>query len=51
MAKAVAALAAAASTFSPAARAGSGAGGIQDGGKNGVDAVPVVVVRSPNSTF
>ena len=35
MAKAVAALAAAASTLSPAARAGSGAGVIQDGGKNG----------------
>ena len=51
MAKTVAALAAAASTLSPAARAGSGAGVIQDGGKNGFDAVPVVVVRSPNSTF
>ena len=34
MAKAVAALDAAASTLSPAARAGSGAGVIQDGGKN-----------------
>mgnify|MGYP000279161819 CR=1 FL=1 len=44
-------LVAAASTLSPAARAGSGAGVIQDGGKNWFDAVPVVVVRSPNSTF
>ena len=51
MAKAVAALAAAASTLSPAARAGSDAGVIQDGGKNMFDAVPVVVVRSPNPTF
>jgi hypothetical protein len=51
VAKAVAALAAAASTLSPAARTGSGAGVIPDGGKNGFDAVPVVVVRSPNSTF
>ena len=51
VAKAVAALDAAASTLSPAARAGSGTGVIQDGGKNGVYAVPVVVVRSPNSTF
>ena len=51
MAKTVAALAAAASTLSQAARAGSGAGVIQDGDKNEFDAVPVVVVRSPNSTF
>ena len=36
VAKAMAALDASASTLFPAARAGSGAGVIQDGGKNGV---------------
>ena len=52
VAKAVAALAAATSTLAPAARADSGAVALSKMGvKTGFYAVPVVVVRSPNSTF